>query len=248
MSNAPAPAPEPYENAKAPGTLKQFWWDMLPQAFPDRLLPPRSGFKPPTPRLDWVTEEMAKHPEALPQTRRAHDLERERADSLEKKASSVATLCLSLLATALAMGGYQLAYVREHPSVRWWLLAPAALSVVFLALATIRAMEIQRVGMYQWEGAEPLGRGLDAALGLVLAEEKGRQVAHWSAGLKADGFLQVRAWLSRSLVALVFSAFVVIGIASRPPNDASGTNVVPRTTTSTPMSSTSTSTRVSTTR
>ena len=217
MSDVPRRAPQGIkEIGRAPGPRKQFWWDLLPRGLPDRFVPPRSGLDPPAPDVAWITEKMAEHSEALEQSRRAHDLERARAEGLEKKASSIATLCLSLLATALAIGGYELAYVREGPAVRWWLLVPAGASVVFLVLATVGALEIQRVGVYQWEGAEPLGREPGGLLGLVQAEEKGRQLANWTAGVKANTLLQMRAWLSRSLVALVLSSLVAIGIASRP--------------------------------
>jgi hypothetical protein len=225
MSNTPTPAPglqpatpEPPTHASqhAPGALRQFWSDLFPKNAPDWLVPPRSGLTPPDPNVEWITEAIASSPEALGQTRRAHDLERDRADSLEKKAIAVVSLCLSLLATALIIGGYQLGYLRRHQSSMWWLLAPAAVSIACLVFTAINALEVQRVGIYQWEGAEPLGRQPGGLLGLVQAEEQGRQLAHWTAGNKANGFLQTRAWLSRALIALILSAFVTIGMATKP--------------------------------
>jgi len=201
---------------RTPGTLKQFWWDMLPKRTPDRFLPRRSGYKPPDPELEWITREIAEAPDALEQTRRAHDLERSRVVSLEQKGATIATLCLGLLAVALAVGGYQVGYLRREGTSQWWLLIPAVLAIAFLAMATITALEIQRVGVYQWEGAEPLGRNPGGKLGLVRSEETGRRLAQASARVKADGLLQTRAWLSRSLVALIISAFVTIAMATTP--------------------------------
>lgn len=201
---------------KAPGALKQFWWDMLPKWTPDRFLPRRSGLNPPTPQVDWITEEIAEHPDALDQTRRAHDLQLNRIDLLEQKGATIATLCLGLLTVALAVGGYQLGYLRRHDPTQWWLLVPAGLSVCFLALATISGLEIQRVGVYQTVGAEPLGTETGGRLGLVREEEVGRRLTQWSAGVKVDRLLQTRAWLSRALVALIAAALVTIVMASAP--------------------------------
>lgn len=204
---------------KRPGPLKQFWWDLLPKKSPDWLVPRRSGLEPPDVCVEWITVDIADHPEALAQTRRAHDLELDRVTSLESKASGMVTLCLTLLATALAIAGYEVGFLRDEQDSRWWLLTPAVLSLAFLALAAITSLEVQRVGVYQWEGAEPLGREPGSFLGLVESEERGRRLAGWSAGIKADGFLQARAWLSRALVALIVSVFVAIGMATRPASD-----------------------------
>lgn len=201
---------------KAPGALKQFWWDMLPKRTPDRFLPRRSGLKPPTPQLDWITADIAEHPDALDQTRRAHDLQLSRVDLLEQKGAAIVTLSLGLLTLALAVGGYQLGYLRRHEHAHWWLLMPAGLSVCFLVLATISGLEIQRVGVYQSVGAEPIGTPPGGRLALVREEEVGRRLAQWSAGIKVDGFLQARAWLSRALVALIAAALVTIAMASTP--------------------------------
>jgi hypothetical protein len=248
MSGAPGPAagaPTPPCNSrkKAPGALKQFWWDLLPKNSPDWLVPRRSGLNPPEPEVDWITAAIAANEHALDQTRRAHDLARDRADSLEKKAIPIVTLCLSLLAIALVIGGYQLGYLRRHHSGSWWLLAPAAASVVCLVFAAIAALEVQRVGVYQWEGAEPLGREPGGVLGLVQAEEKGRRFAEGTALIKANGFLQARAWLSRALVTLILAAIVTIGMATKPTASGQRGGVsTPRTSIATtpPASSTST--------
>lgn len=216
-SHQPAEESSESSTAKAPGALKQFWWDLLPKNSPDWLVPRQSGLTVPKPRLDWITQGIADDPHALEQTRRAHDLERGRADSLEQKSAALVTLCLSLLAIGLAIGGYQLGYVRHHHSGHWWLIVPAGVSVACLAMATISALEVQRVGIYQWEGAEPLGRQPGGVLGLVLAEEKGRRLAEGTALIKANQFLQARAWLSRALIALILAALVTIGMATIPP-------------------------------
>lgn len=230
----------------APGPLMQFWWDLLPRRAPDWLVPPQSGLQPPKAQLDWITREIADFPDALDQTRRAHALERERAVSLEAKASTMASLCLTLTATALAVGGYELQYVRRGHGGAWWCTIPAAFSVVFLALAVISALEVQRVGIYQWEGAEPLARPPGGLLGLVQSEEVGRQFAAWTALTKANGFLQARAWLSRALVCLILSALVAIGIATRPgrasPRPARVTSPGPTPTTAAPRPAPSTTT------
>jgi len=204
------------ETSVAPGPLKQFWWDLLPKNSPDWLVPRQSGLKPPEANLEWLTSEIAEKLEALEQTRRAHDLERERAQLLEAKATGMVTLCLTLLATALALGGYQVGILRGAHRPNWLLIVPAALSVACLVFAAITSLEVQRVGIYQWEGAEPFGRDPDGRLGIVRAEETGRQLARWTAGIKVNGYLQARAWLSRAIVALIASAIVTIGMATGP--------------------------------
>jgi hypothetical protein len=139
---------------------------------------------------------------------------------LEQKAAAAVTLCLSLLAVALAIGGYQVGFVRDHLAENGYLLTllllPAMASIVFLVLATIVGLEVQRVGIFQWEGAEPLGRKPGGNLGLVSAEETGRRLAQWTARAKANGALQARAWLSRAIVALILSSVVTVGMASTP--------------------------------
>jgi hypothetical protein len=169
--------------------------------------------------LEWITAEIANDPEALNQTRRAHDLERARIEALESKSGSTVNLCLTLLATSLALSGYQLAFLRQHGFRHdcWLLLVPAALSIMCVTTAGITALEIQRVGIYQWAGAEPLGYTPGGRLGLVRAEEEGRRLANWSARIKVNAYLQARAWLSRALVAMILSAVVAIGMATRPP-------------------------------
>src|SRR4051812_11757366 len=97
----------------APGALKQFWWDLLPKRSPDWLVPPRSGLRPPAEiPVDWITPEIANQPEALAQTRRAHDFEQKRVASLEAKGSTMVNLCLTLLAIALATAGYEIRILR----------------------------------------------------------------------------------------------------------------------------------------
>lgn len=95
---ASAPATRHTSGGRSPGALKQFWWDLLPKNSPNWLVPPRSGLVEPTINTEWITEDIAAEPQALEQTRRAHDLELARVDSLESKSSGMVTLCLTLLA------------------------------------------------------------------------------------------------------------------------------------------------------
>ncbi len=176
---------------------------------------------PPYVELEWLTQEMADQPEALVQTRRAHDQERDRASYTEGKASSMATLALTLLATALLIAGYQVNFLRnQHQSLLSWELAPAVLSIAFISMNVITCLEVQRVGIYLSVGAEPLGRPPAGALAILRQEELGRRYAAWTAKVKVNQLMQARAWLSRALVALILSAVIAIGMATRPSEKA----------------------------
>ena len=201
---------------KVPGPFMQFLWDMLPKNSPDWLLPRRSGLKPPNVNLDWITREIAEHPDALEQTRSAHDRERESVALVESKAGTMVAICLTLLATAIALGGYQVKFLRGDHHATWLWITPALLSIVLFAWASVTSLETLRVGLYQWEGAEPLGREPGGRLGLVQSEETGRRFANATARMKANRLLQAWAWMSRALAALTLSAIVSIAMATRP--------------------------------
>lgn len=200
-----------------PSPWRQFWYDLLPKN--SARVPNQSGLIGPHIDTSWITTERAAHPEALAQARRAHDMQLARADAIEVKSSRMTTLCFTLLGVSLVLGGFQVHYARIHGGL-WelWLL-PVAASIVLLTLATVSALEIDRVGLYTHTGSEalaPHSEPADALAELVRAEDHGRRLAEWTASRKADQLLQARAWLSRAIVTLLVSAVLAILMAALP--------------------------------
>jgi hypothetical protein len=204
-----------------PSPWLQFWYDLLPKN--SAKVPNQSGLAKPTIDTSWITAARAAHPEALAQARRAHDMQRARADAIEVKSNRMTTLCLTLLGVSLALGGLQVHYARIHSELWYLLLLPAAASIAFLGLATVSALEVDRVGLYTYTGGEALAgqdQLADATADLVKAEEYGRRLAEWTATKKADQLLQARAWLSRAIVTLLISALLAIAMAAWPAHTA----------------------------
>ena len=223
-----APAPKRTTSATEgqwPSPWRQFWYDLLPKN--SSRVPNQSGLVAPAIDTSWITTGRAEHPEALEQARRAHDMQRDRADAIEQKSNRMATLCLTLLGVSLALGGFQVHYARTHGALWSILLVPVAASVAFLTLATVAALEVDRVGLYTHTGGEALAGNdqlADATADLIRAEEYGRRLAEWTASKKADQLLQARAWLSRAVVTLLISALLAIIMVAWPvPTRASKT-------------------------
>ena len=191
-----APAPKRTTSATEgqwPSPWRQFWYDLLPKN--SSRVPNQSGLVAPAIDTSWITTGRAEHPEALEQARRAHDMQRDRADAIEQKSNRMATLCLTLLGVSLALGGFQVHYARTHGALWSILLVPVAASVAFLTLATVAALEVDRVGLYTHTGGEALAGNdqlADATADLIRAEEYGRRLAEWTASKKADQLLQAR--------------------------------------------------------
>jgi hypothetical protein len=95
-----------------------------------------------------------------------------------------------------------------------WLI-PTALSITFLVIAGIEALEINRVGMY-WPAvtADLVGDGI-VRRRLIEAELRGSVIADWTATNKVTNLLQARAWFSRGLVFLLLAALISLGMVGR---------------------------------
>lgn len=221
-NSTPAPARTTGDTeGRWPSPWLQFWYDLLPKN--SAMVPNQSGLAGPSIDTSWITAARAAHPEALAQARRAHDMQRARADAIEVKSNRMTTLCLTLLGVSLVLGGFQVHYARIHSELWYLLLLPVAASIAFLALATVSALEVDRVGLYTYTGGEALAgsdQPANATADLVKAEEYGRRLAEWTATKKADQLLQARAWLSRAIVTLLTSALLAIAMAAWPAHSA----------------------------
>jgi hypothetical protein len=190
-----------------PRWLLRFWWDLLP----GKVVPGQGGLKAPDfspPK--WISETWAQTPEVLDQARKAHDRAMDRASEAEAKSGRTLQLSLALLASAIAILGFQLTVIRSQgwPSVLYLLVLPAIAAAACLALAGAIAAEGDRPGLYHMPGPAEAGIDGNPIRGLVLAEERGRFLANWTSTNKLNDLLKARAWLTRGLVLLVVAATV----------------------------------------
>jgi hypothetical protein len=196
----------PPEIGKWPNPVNQFWWDLIP----DKFAPSNSGvLAPDYVEPAWLGEPIANEELVVETTRKAREEAESRAGVAETKASRLVQVALALLAIAITIGGYQLGYVREHTAgALWLLLLPVILAIFFLAWAAIIALEIDRPGVYYQPDAAHLAPGPSTPRTRAGLEERGRQLADWTARNKVSALLDARSRFSRGLVALVISAIL----------------------------------------
>lgn len=210
-----------------PKALRRVGWDLWLAS----KAPANDGIVAPSiARPGWV-DRVSNITGAVELAKAANQEARDTAAKAEEKASRLVQLGLALLALALAVGAYQLTFdLKRTPWYRPTLI-PVAFAIIFLALATFEAVEIDRVGFYR--SAEPAdfdGVGSAAAPAVQLEiEEYGRALARWTANRKLSDLMQARAWLARGLLALIVAALTA-GISRGASTDHNST---PPTTTST---------------
>ncbi len=223
-----------------PKALRRVGWDLgrASQA------PANDGIVAPTiTRPGWI-DRVGSIPGAVELTKAANQDARDTAAKAEDKASRLVQLGLALLALALAVGAYQLTFDLQRTAAYDLTLIPVGLAILFLALATFEAVEIDRVGFYR--SAEPSdldGVGSTAAPAVQLEiEEYGRALARWTANKKLSDLMQARAWLARGLLALIVAALTA-GISRGVSTAGSHTTT---TTTTTIITTTTAATRTTT--
>lgn len=223
-----------------PTALRQFWWDLLPKRSPDWLVPRRSGRQKPEIDVEWISAGVARHPEALESTRRAHDRAMAGVAEVEGKADRIAVTAAGLLAISLTLGGFQLGRTRDDPSPNWLALGPVCAAIVCLAMCLVNALEAQRVALFLPQGAEPLWYPGPKLRALVRAEETARQYAQHARRWKTNALLQARAWMSRALVLLAIASVIAIFMATAPgePGDAGTSTGGSKSTSTTSVTST----------
>jgi len=197
-----------------PSPLRQFLWDF----FLKSKAPENSGIQIPTfESPDWLSDELLQSDDTLEAARGEHQEGAARAKVAEDKAHGLMQTTLALLTLTIAVGGFQVSYLRDETT--GWLplvcLIPTALSVAFLAIAGIEALEINRVGMY-WPPvtADLVGEGI-VRRRLIEAELRGSVIADWTATNKVTNLLQARAWFSRGLVFLLVAALISLAMVGR---------------------------------
>ena len=189
----------------------RFWWDLIPGKF----APSQGGLKAPEfAPPDWLNEPWVATNEALAQARKAHDRAMERSSEAEAKSGRLLQLSLALLVLTLTIAGYQLALIRSlgWPLPTYVLIVPTVIAAIALALAGGISAEGDRPGLYQLPGAAEMSANPDPVRALVLAEERGRVLANWTATNKLNDLLQARAWLTRGLIALVVAGIISAGL------------------------------------
>ncbi|MGI8519650.1 MAG: hypothetical protein ACR2MC_03410 [Actinomycetota bacterium] len=197
-----------------PSPLRQFLWDV----FLKSKAPENSGIRiPKFESPDWLSDELVQSDDTLEAARSEHQEGAGRAKIAEEKAERLMQTSLALLALAIAVGGFQVSYARDE-TTGWLplvLLMPTVLSIAFLVIAGIEALEINRVGMY-WPPvtADLVGDGI-VRRKLIEAELRGSVIADWTAKHKVNALLQARAWFSRGLVLLLLAALISIGMVWR---------------------------------
>lgn len=197
---------QPHEGGVWPNAVRQFWWDLLP----DKLAPTNSGrIAPEYQSPSWLDDPIAEQESTVEITRRSREEAENRATVAEGKAGRLVQASLALLALAITVSGYQIGYVRTHPPwYYWFLMVPSTLAIFFLAWSVILALEIDRPGFYY----QPTASGLAVSKGTVKArvreEEKGRQLADWTARHKFSTLLDARSRFSRGLVSLTIAALL----------------------------------------
>lgn len=179
--------------------------------------PSKDGVEPPTLAPPPWASLVARSSEAIAVARRAHDEVMDGVKTAEEKAARLTRTSLTIAAVGTALLAYHLGLIIDQ--TRWLLLTlmPAAGSIVSLAVATINAIDIDRVGVYRHPSAEDLAAPgpQDPSVKVIELEEVGRQLTSWNSRMKHTALMQARAWFSRGLVLLaaaVIAAVVLWGI------------------------------------
>lgn len=157
---------------------------------------------------DWLSLDGAETEVILEAARRRHEQAESRATSAEGRAQRITQTALPLLAIAFAVAGFIATRLHEANGPIWaWLVALAAPlgAIVMLSITIVQAVGVDRVG---YVGPPDPGEAAvyvddcDQRRNLAGQEARAALMANWSARRKVNEFLQARAWLTRSLVAL----------------------------------------------
>lgn len=198
--------PDQGKPGRWPPALKRFLWDLLPAS----KAPENDGvLAPHFARPIWINE-VATWDGTLDVAQRANAAAQESARAAEDKGSRLVQVSLALITVAIALATFQLTAALGMPWYRMLLVVPALTAIMLIALAAAEALEIDRVGIYGHAQPGDLQQRLGrtrAALA-VEAEERGRQLARWTANHKLTDLMQARAWFSRGLAALLLAGLI----------------------------------------
>ncbi len=170
-----------------------------------------------SPKFDnpqWTGSAGANTAVILEAVRRRHEQAAERVTVAEARAHRVGQTGLTLLTVAFVVAGFSANRLRvgDAPWPTWLVvLAATILPIVLLAVAIVQAFSVDRVGY-----TSPAQPGTAAVLDsepeqrqdLVRQEALAAEMANWTARHKVNEFLQARAWLTRSIAALMISGIV----------------------------------------
>jgi glutathione synthase/RimK-type ligase-like ATP-grasp enzyme len=197
---------EPSSPGKWPRARERLFLDFLPAS----KTPQNDGIEAPRRKTpDWIAA-AASRPNALDVARRANDEAKAGVKSAEDKATRLVQVGFTLLTVALGLFGFQAKAALARSGA--WLISPAVsvAAIVFLIVAVLEALQIDRVGFYMHPSAEDLvGFGShNASVQLLAIEEEGRNLASWSSVHKHSDLMQARAWFSRGVLTLVLAGVV----------------------------------------
>ena len=191
-----------------PRPLRPVWYDLGPAG----KAPPNDGVVAPGyPPPQWAPL-AARSPAALAVAQRANDEAREGAKVAEEKAARLAQIALATIAAGAALVAYQLGFILERSPWLLLMLLPGAAALVFLAIAALETVEIDRVGHYRWPSAEHLASPgpRDPIIAVIEQEDIGRRLALWTSENKHSALMQARAWFSRGLVMMMIAVVVAV--------------------------------------
>ena len=191
---------------------KKMWWDIWRRS-KER---PTDGLKTPVPKRPyWLTEPGSESELVLSAAKATRAYDEERLEQAVIRASRLLNTALILLAIGFVSAGFLLDRLLENDEgswIRFLLLFPSLLVVIFLTLSALQALGVDRVGLGMAPSPGPIAEEPETArVGVAAHEEvKSALITRWVADKKLIESNSARRSLSRGIVALIFSGIVVL--------------------------------------
>lgn len=172
---------------------------------------------PPYQEHSWTVGAGAISDEALATAKLAREHAEARIASAEGRGTRLTQTGLTLLASVLAITGFQASRLRSaHVALAWWLLLiPSVAAIGALGLVVVQAIGIDGVAAVGGFSASDVAQkeSVDERRREQICQEiYAAEVADWTAQNKLDEVLKARAWLTRAIVAQVVAAVVAAAI------------------------------------
>lgn len=163
---------------------------------------------PPIDDPAWTTSPGAHTHEVLEAARRRAASAMERISVAEARAHRIVQMGLTLLAVAFLIAGFTAERVRSGDAGGgWWIAVAVTIApILLLALTITQAISVDRVSYVNPAEPGPAAEYTtadDQRRNLIMQENRARLMADWTARHKVNEFLQARAWLTRSITALI---------------------------------------------
>lgn len=172
---------------------------------------------PPYKELNWTRGSAAISDEALATAKLAREHAEARIASAEGRGTRLTQTGLTLLASVLAITGFEASRLRSaHVALAWWLLLlPSVAAIGSLALVIVQAIGIDgvaAVGGFSPSDVAQNERAEERRREQLRQEVYAAEVADWTAKNKLDEVLKARAWLTRAILTQVMAAVVAAAI------------------------------------